>query len=293
MVIITDKYGNLGLGNRLFLFAHFIANAIEFDYKISYPGFYEYAQYFIGTRSSFFCSYPAKTSLIRSCNPAQYFVTSGINVFTTCSRKLKLQLPDINVFDISSMGDFEGDYNLDAQSFIESRKASRVLFVKGWTFRAELSAKKHADLVRLFFTPVDTYASRISSLIKSARKGCDLLVGVHIRQGDYKIWLNGTYYYSTSDYVNIMRSAEGLWGGARVRYLICSNEKQDECLFEGLDYVMGNADQLEDMYAFASCDYLIGPPSTYTMWASFYGSVPLFVIETLDTAITLKGFKLQ
>jgi len=70
----------------------------------------------------------------------------------------------------------------------------------------------------------------------------------------------------------------------RVKFLICSNTKQDEQLFKGLNYVMGNNHPLEDMYAFAQCDFLIGPPSTYTAWASFYGSAPLFILY--DTSVT-------
>jgi len=79
-------------------------------------------------------------------------------------------------------------------------------------------------------------------------------------------------------------------GRKRVKYLVCSDEKQDEQFFAGLNYILGNDNQLEDMYSFAACDYLIGPPSTYTMWASFYGSIPLFVVDTLDKPITLEGF---
>ncbi|MFN5837557.1 MAG: hypothetical protein ACK47J_12755, partial [Pseudanabaena sp.] len=47
---------------------------------------------------------------------------------------------------------------------------------------------------------------------------------------------------------------------------------------------------IEDLYSMAKCDYLIGPPSTYSMWASFYGMVPLLHIYDKHQIINLKDF---
>jgi len=30
------------------------------------------------------------------------------------------------------------------------------------------------------------------------------------------------------------------------------------------------------IFSFAKCDYIVGPPSTFTSWASFYGDVPVY-----------------
>jgi len=80
---------------------------------------------------------------------------------------------------------------LTTRVFIASRETSLLLFAKGWLFRDEPSLRKHADLLRNYFSPVDKHAADISRLIEKARKDCDLLVGIHIRQGDYKNWLDG------------------------------------------------------------------------------------------------------
>jgi len=47
------------------------------------------------------------------------------------------------------------------------------------------------------------------------------------------------------------------------------------------------------MYGFARCDYLIGPPSTFTMWASFYGQVPLNIICRNDQPQAIDDFRVQ
>ena len=56
---------------------------------------------------------------------------------------------------------------------------------------------------------------------------------------------------------------------------------------------LGSGDLIEDMYGFARCDYLIGPLSTFTMWASFYGGVPLNTIRFADQLLKLADFAIQ
>ena len=286
MIIIGNKYGKLG--NRLFTFAHFVANAIEHDYKISYPGFYEYSHYFKGTEKNLLTTYPTESAIKIRSRSVQWMIYKFVRLFSSYCRKLNVDTRVVKVLDISSRHD---NYNLSGKEFIELREGSHVLFVTGWLFRDEYCLRKHADQVRHFFRPVDKHAANVARLIESARKDCDVLVGIHIRQGDYKTWLGGKHFYDTADYVTTIRQFRELWGEKRVKFLICSNEKQNEDLFTGLNYIWGNDNQLEDMYAFAACDYLIGPPSTYTMWASFYGAVPLFVIEAKRQQVTLEGFK--
>jgi hypothetical protein len=52
-----------------------------------------------------------------------------------------------------------------------------------------------------------------------------------------------------------------------------------------LNVTWGSGHLVEDMYAFAGCDYLVGPPSTFTTWASFYGQVPLCRLTAADGEI--------
>ena len=56
MLIISAKSGQLG--NRLLLFANFIAFAIEHNLTVLNPAFEEYAEYFVDTASDFLCCYP-------------------------------------------------------------------------------------------------------------------------------------------------------------------------------------------------------------------------------------------
>ncbi|MBW4055937.1 MAG: hypothetical protein HIU83_11170 [Proteobacteria bacterium] len=289
MVIIGKRAGQLG--NRLFVFAHFVANAIEFDYELSNPSFYGYAHYFPNLRDDFFCRYPQNRTILK---PYKFLLEFYCKLLTKsillCNKSsfFGLNIPIMDSSKISTLGKSLDLSNNDFQELIKLHKI--LLVTDGWFFKDLNNVAKHSEEIRRFFTPAEKYKRNVSSLIFRARKECDVLVGVHIRQGDYKRWLNGQYYFSTDSYVTLMKRFSKSLGDKRIRFLICSNVTQDESVFAGLDYIMGNNHQLEDLYAFAQCDYLMGAPSTYTMWASFYGSVPLFTVNSIDEPISLDNF---
>ena len=49
---------------------------------------------------------------------------------------------------------------------------------------------------------------------------------------------------------------------------------------------------INDLYAFSKCDYIIGVVSTFTLWASFFGNVPLCSINKIDQEININSFKI-
>ena len=48
---------------------------------------------------------------------------------------------------------------------------------------------------------------------------------------------------------------------------------------------LGPGSVVGDLYALARCDYIMGPPSTYTQWASFYGNHPMLSLDSGDQRI--------
>ena len=49
---------------------------------------------------------------------------------------------------------------------------------------------------------------------------------------------------------------------------------------------------IEDLYCLAKCDYLMGPNSTYTSWASIYGNVPLCHLQEREQVLQLSDFNI-
>ena len=48
---------------------------------------------------------------------------------------------------------------------------------------------------------------------------------------------------------------------------------------------------VEDLYALAACDYVLGPVSSFTQWASFYGSKPLLHLRDSKDRIERGRFR--
>lgn len=275
MITIVGKPGQLG--NSLFLFANFLACAIEHDLRIANPAFDEYAEYFDTTRRDFFCRYPARRSLFRGNRWTRKLFFS-FNYYLT---RLLVRGGISGRYLRAIALDWDEEVRLDSEEFLTLARRTSVLFAQGWLFRDYTNLHKHSEAIRAYFEPLEVFQHNVEALIKRARTGCDLLVGVHIRHGDYKRFLDGKYFYEVEEYARLMERVAQMYPDRRVGFLICSNVKQSAEAFKRFNFTFGNDHLIEDMYAFARCDLILGPPSTYTMWAAFYGEVPLYMIEDI------------
>jgi hypothetical protein len=283
MIVIAEKYGQLG--NRLFVFAHFVACAIEHGLKISNPAFDEYAEYFKSTQSDLFCRYPRRT-----CDLNSRRLRKGLYALTwRVANSLAYRSPRNRFWQVIRILEDES-CDLADPKFVEAAKAKWFIFVQGWKFRDEARLQKHADAIIEFFAPADALAQKVKSSIDTLRAECEVLVGVHIRQGDYRNFEGGRYFYESRDYARMMKEVERLFPHKRIGFLICSNAAQNPEVFSDFKHTPGPGHFVEDMYALAACDYIIGPPSTYTLWASFYGDVRLYQVTDPARSISLSDF---
>ena len=67
--------------------------------------------------------------------------------------------------------------------------------------------------------------------------------------------------------------------GRKVAFLVCSDERQDPAVFAGLNVTFSDNSAVVDMYALAGCNFIVGPSSSFSQWASFYGNVPLHILN--------------
>jgi Glycosyl transferase family 11 len=284
MIIITHKFGQLA--NRLFLFAHFVAFAIEHHVLICNPTFDEYAQFFASTSNDLFCRYPS-TQLTLPVHPRiRKSFYECIRSLTSLAIKAKIAN---SILSIAHLQD-DQECDLSNPNFRDLATHTKVVLAKGWEFRDHSNFVKHADKIRAYFTPIAIHRANVSRLIDPIRASCDVLIGVHIRQGDYAEFLGGKYFYTVSQYLQIMERTEQLFPDQKVTFLICSNVQHDKAQFSKFNCAFGTQHLIEDLYSLAQCDYLVGTLSTYILWASYYGQVPLYIIEEPEGVIALDQF---
>lgn len=284
-MVITSKSGQLA--NRLFLFGHCIGFVLENGGTVYNPSFDEYAPHFQFAHRDLLCKFPPPLVPLPAGPKARvkYYETieHWANLGIMYRRRVKRLMIQTHAF-----GDELCFMNEDP--FRQIAREKKVLFLYGWPYRDYAAFNKHADTIRKFFQPAVHIQKNVDALLARCRAKGDLVIGIHIRRGDYKEYENGRFFYEPCQYAALMRATAALFPGRKLHFLICSNEAVDAEVFQELDFSLGNNQIAEDMYSLAKCDYILGPPSTYTMWASFMGQVPLYRVCDPHAAFSLSDF---
>ena len=258
-IVLTFDGG--GLCNRIFPFANALAAAWEHDFQVVNPVFEKYRTYFRGSSNV--------SGMALSGRPSDSPLF-GLPLWRSRFRIVRHLNPGAAVQGGESVA-------IDLDRLLSNHSVSGRLWVDGLYCLANSSFVKHSRRLRDFFRPSERIEDEVSACINQARQGIDVLVGVHIRQGDSQHHDNGMLYYETSEYVQLMRSVQRLFPAQQLRFLVCSNVPQAELIPDELNWRTGPGTEIGDLYALASCDYILGAPSSYTQWASFYGAVPRLV----------------
>jgi hypothetical protein len=135
--------------------------------------------------------------------------------------------------------------------------------------------------------------NKVEGLIAGMKETSDMVIGVHIRRGDYATWHNGRFFYELEEYHQFMLRIQDLYKGHRVSFFISSNEDFSLDNFKGCEcrrYGKQPSGAILDLYTLSLCDCIIGPFSSYSRWASFIGEVPLCFLETKDQQFTEDSF---
>lgn len=181
----------------------------------------------------------------------------------------------------------------------------RHIVVSGWFVRYyDLFLKYRDEICDLFrideqYTePVKEKMKHSSLLTPDSSLLPPLKLGVHIRRGDYAQWHDGKYCYDDEVYAHhINRFAE--WHtDQEIHVYLSTNDAtvtekryQQFCPHVHIHHLQGNAP--EDLFMLSECDYLMGPPSTFSLVAAMYRDIPLYRMDTANAEdMTAEGFKL-
>lgn len=273
--VVARRFGRLA--NRLAVFAHLIAFAESRGCSIINPTFHSYSDNFANLADNFYCAYPRPTrpSLFDRVPFVGDAVRSvrGLHHLTEISAAIARYgiVPGAVVVD-----------KLDEKQWPATTGATRrpsIVFMRDWHFRVPDLVMQYADTVRSFLRPTDLVAARSDAAAGQLREQADLVVGVHIRHGDYETFRGGAYFFTVGQYAAWMHELAEIHAPRRVAFLVCSDGNIDRSAFAGLVVGFGPGDPFGDIFALTACDLLIGPVSTFTQWSSYYGNVPLYQLH--------------
>lgn len=303
MILIVDRDNQLC--NRLFVAGHLIATAIESGHVLVNLGLAEYAPLFPATANDLYCRFPVTQT---GRKPVRYETRERIRrpivkfVNALESGRFPERLTQFIAIARSGHDSTENKtaeeakdliVNLDDPTYSELLRSKHFVVVRGPLMRAESYFRKHQEVVRGYFQPTERCAQQVQSILAGARRMADIVIGVHMRRKDYAGFVRGRYYYSMQQYRAYTQRLASQFPGMRVAFFLCSDSDEYRQAFRSSEYLHGTGKIDEDLYALAGCDYIVGPPSTFSGWASFYGRVPLHYIRDIDETPDLQAFWIQ
>ena len=169
---------------------------------------------------------------------------------------------------------------------------NKIIFCDGWYFRSFSTTIKYRPFYQKLFNPNLNKKYLHNKYLERASPE-EVIIGVHIRRGDYKYYANGIYYYSDDLYIAKIRQLINILNTDKYKILLFSDDRTltiEEFKKDFKEVVITNGTELVDHYLMSKCDYIIGPPSTFSLWASYIGETPFYHFKNADDKISLDKF---
>ena len=170
--------------------------------------------------------------------------------------------------------------------------SKKHIAVVGWEARwYDLFLKYKTEIIDLFAFKKSVVKACEPILSEATNGSCRL--GVHIRRGDYATWYDGKYFFTDEVFLKLIKEFIALHPNTTV--YICGNDSSLEKAryqkeLEGTKVVFPKGNAAEDLYVLSECNYLIGPPSTFSLTASMYHDTPLYWIKDGEAPLTEASF---
>lgn len=256
--------GNGGMCNKLFILAHIISSSESREFDVKFYSF----PYFDGIKYNF----DKLSDKIQIKNRKVISYLSGVYGKNGVSVSRLICINDSNM----------------ARAFINKNiKTGQITknnyYWIGWPYVDYESLKNKYNMMRDFFLFTDDVINESSK--KLERKEDEFIIAVHIRRGDYKNWLDGKFYFENETYIRLINEAIQEYKDKQVKILICCNETIEIDLndIQGKIIICDSNSDVVDLCMMSMSDLIIGPPSSFSGWASFIGHVPKFYVMSKDS----------
>jgi len=315
LIIFTTCGGRFG--NELISYGHLIGFIVENKYEFSLinMSFWSYAHLLEITSKNTLCIFPNQENNFKLINIVKDFTDSFPEKWSSRLRR-KLLIPFLHsygFFSSKSHSLIVPDKNLELEKLLRGRgkhkdildlenpddvrllNQANVTILAGYGVRSWSLFEKHQSLIRDSLSIREEYSSKAKNFIQSLRRKYDFLIGVVIRQGDYRLWRNGQYFFDTSQYISWIRQAKEEFGASTaVGFVVASDEQQDLENFKNLNVhfatgiAVGKGHYIENMVELSQCDIIMAPSSSFAAWAAFLGNKPILLLREASQRISSK-----
>lgn len=190
------------------------------------------------------------------------------------------------IFDIINFHTDEDLHQID-----QLHKKKGLVFVRGFAFRQPESVEKQKIAYRDLFQPSIDKELMLSKYFHNQFD--QLYLAVHIRRGDYSRFLGGKYFFDDENYSKWIKEFIALQTKPVKVILFTNDSKLNQIAYKDFDFVLSKQNPIEDHFLMSQCDYIIGPPSTFSIWASFMGEKPLLSLNNKNQKLIMCDFKIS
>lgn len=160
-------------------------------------------------------------------------------------------------------------------------ETSDTLYFTGWLFRNPDGLVKYQKDIASYFKPKEKYAVPVEKKIAEAKKTYKNVIGVHVRQSDYRTHKSGEYFIS-QERIRVILD-EYLTASQKISketlFIVTSDEPIEENIFTGLNIQINRGNVIEDFYLLSLCDAIIGSNSSFGNFAAYLGNKPHTVFQ--------------
>ncbi len=269
-LIVIKPNGNSS--NRLVQNLHFEVFCMEHNIEYHNPTFENMAKYY---------SEPCNSGTNRFLNFLQIDLLGRIFRHSKLIKRIFSVVWIISKFGLLRLVRFDWAKPECERKLLKAFEKNDVVYVGGWAFRVPDLVEKHkTEMMRKYALKPKLYSqNELVNKTENWKKDGFTIVGVHIRRGDYKTWKKGIYYYSDDVYQLQMDSVSKQLkesGHEKIAFILFSNEPLN--FTENSNLLISHETWYIDHHLMTQCHYLIGPPSTFTLWASNISHAKLFYL---------------
>lgn len=278
------KHGGGELANQLWNYTAIYAYGLEKGTRVTNPSFFEYHNHFrllseegIITRifSAMFWGGPG-----RRADKRHRFFRTLYGVYArilTSLHKTEIVSSENTVGKVTYL--FPSEHN-DPLAHLDH------VYFTGWLFRNPAGLQKHRKEIISAFRPSVAIEEKIISIITPFREKYKNVIGIHLRQSDYKVFKGGAYLIEQSRARRIVDEylEKNSLTPSETLFIIASDGAVDENIWQGLQVYTSRESSVVDLFLLSAMDAVIGSDSSFGAFGAWYGNIPHIVMtkEPMD-----------
>lgn len=272
-IIFIQSHNGGRLANQLWNFVSIYAFCLEKGYILINPTFKDYSIHFAEFQDNSLLSPNLRIPKILNKDLAMIALNLSLKInskirigsfFQTGEDSNPIILPPTN-----------SDFKIE----------TAVAFFNGWLFRNTNGLEKYKDQIRYKFRPNASIQIAIDEFYKNLDPN-RFKIAIHVRRTDYKQHLNGKYFFEIRQYKKVMKDLKEEFKDRSPIFIIFSDENrsQEEFLeFSKDEVILSKNSFVADLFLISRCDLIVGPPSSFTQFAAWYGDKDLRPIEDINS----------